>query len=487
MQRRDFIKGAGLFGLSLAGARLFAFEKGSSFLPDLGFSPMGFDDTSVAFNSMSAAQVPRYINVFLYGGPSELAGNLTNIVDINTNSQNAYNSSLLQAYDAVTNPNGQITANGFWRSAGGNIMEALLASGDMSIYRTMHRIKDDNKGHGASVTQNLIGSMDTTNPGIATTLAWILSNNNPFAKPVEDLLFPFVSFEGESSIFNPGNVSIPLNMKPISLNANLQNPYQRSNAGAGFLYSGTPEDLALEALAQSTNSTADNTRLSQAFVKRAELANEISAMLDPTVINTSITDYNLALPVDAQISYENTNFGNRMKAAISLALSNQETVFISLGSGGLGGWDDHAEAQDDYPGRMAQLMRAIQSGIRHIEAANSTGITHARNIIINVYGDFGRNVNLNNSLGWDHGNNQNLYTFGGKNIAGRGLGKIVGRTERIGTSGVNRQYTSPTADSYRFEPYALASTIFKHFGVNNPQQITGEAAIDESISSETIV
>jgi len=486
MNRRDFIKGIGMMGLTMAGGRIIAAENKSIYNP-FAAAPLSFNPDSVAMSSLSASQLPRYINIFLYGGPSELAGNLTNIVDISANSQNAYNNNMLTAYDAVSSPNGEITANGFWRSAGGDIMESLLASGDMSIYRTMHRIKDDSKGHGASVMQNLVGSLDTENPGIATTLAWILQNNNPFAKAPEQLLFPFVSFEGESPVFKPGNLSVPLNFKPVALNSNLKNPYQRSNTGASFLYSGTPVDLALETLAQSTNAGSSNTKVTEAFEKRGEFAAQIASMLDPTVIQTEIDNYNLTLPVDGQITYANNNFGNRLKAAVSLVLSNEETVFISLGSGGLGGWDDHSEAMNNYPTRMSQLMNAIQAAVRHMDAAYTAGISHAHNIIINVYGDFGRNVNLNNSLGWDHGNNQNLYTFGGKAIAGRGLGKIVGRTERIGSSGLNRQYTSPTSDSYQFEPFALASTMYKHFGVSNPQVISGEPAIDETAPSEPIV
>jgi uncharacterized protein (DUF1501 family) len=107
-------------------------------------------------------------------------------------------------------------------------------------------------------------------------------------------------------------------------------------------------------------------------------------------------------------------------------------------------------------------------------------LASADSVVINVFGDFGRNVNLNNSMGWDHGNNQNLYTLGGSGIPGRALGKLVGRTHRIGTPFQNRQFTSPTADSYQCEPFSIASTIFKYFGVQNPEVLTGEPAIDES-------
>lgn len=75
-------------------------------------------------------------------------------------------------------------------------MESLIASGEMSVYRTIHRIKEDSKAHGPSVFQNLVGSLDMAGPGIGTTLAAILAANQAFGKPVEELLLPFVSFEG---------------------------------------------------------------------------------------------------------------------------------------------------------------------------------------------------------------------------------------------------------------------------------------------------
>jgi len=460
MQRRDFIKQMGLGAMGIAAGQLF---RG---IPMAHAAPTGFNPAQVQFNSVSAAQLPRYINIFLYGGPSELGGNLTNIVDINNNSQNSYGSVV-----------SDVTANGFWGNAGGNIMESLITSGDMSIYRTMNRIKDDNKGHGASVTQNLLGSLNTQNPGIGRTMAWILQNNNPFGKAVTDLLFPIVSFEGESLAFNTGGLTINTALRPVSLNANLNNPYQRTSSGAAP--NGSARDISLEDLAAYTNGIADLPSLTDSFGKRGTFAAELEANLTTTAINTSLTNLGLATT-----HYSNGNFGQRLRAAVSLSLANPETVFISLGSGGLGGWDDHSQAISSYSTRMQELMTAINAAMIHINAAAGAGVSHANNIIINVYGDFGRNVNLNNSMGWDHGNNQNLYTFGGKGIAGRGLGKVVGRTQRIGTPGVNRQFTSPTATSYQFEPFALASTMYKSFGVTNPQLITGEAPINETATQE---
>ena len=126
-------------------------------------------------------------------------------------------------------------------------------------------------------------------------------------------------------------------------------------------------------------------------------------------------------------------------------------------------------------------------------AANHMDLASRSDIIINVYGEFGRNVNLNGSMGWDHGNNMNLYTFGGSGVGGRQLGKIVGKTKRIGTSGQNRQFTAPTDDSYQCEPMGIASSVYKYFGVQNPEILSanedmrapnGFVAIDENAPNE---
>ena len=92
--------------------------------------------------------------------------------------------------------------------------------------------------------------------------------------------------------------------------------------------------------------------------------------------------------------------------------------------------------------------------------------------------EFGRNANLNDSEGWDHGNNQNVYIFGGTQYFNH-VG-IVGETE-LGPAegGNNRLYLRPKANSYTFEPYAVAATIYKMYGITNPELLTqGYSAID---------
>ena len=450
MTRRQFLTAAGIGGLSLTLPPMVWKNEARAALPD-------------TLNYVAPTVVPQIIHIFLYGGPSELAGNLTNIEEIAANSQNPYPSSL-----DPNNGNNDITVNNFWGSAGGDIMEQLLASGEMSLYRTINRIKDDNKGHGRCIAQNLLGNLDLSNPGIATTLAAILEKFNPFGKAVDELLLPFVTFEGDSRVFSPGDLEIPPAFRPLALDANINNPYARSENN--FL--NAANDQKLEDLAQArSNLFPQFEKINNAFIRRAELSDFIENRFNREKI---IED----LPVDPdtgqKIQYPNTNFGNRLLSAVNLAIKNPESVFISMGSGGLGGWDDHSNSLTRYPSRIQRLMEALQVASRHL------ALMEANNIVINVFGDFGRNVNVNDSNGWDHGNNQNLYTLGGADIPGRTLGKLVGKTQRIGTAFQNRQFTSPTADSYQCEPFAIASTLFKYFGVQNPDVLTGEPAIDES-------
>ena len=453
--RRQFLKTSGFVGLSLMLPPFFGGQNATSaILDDINYVP--------------PSVMPQVINIFLYGGPSELAGNLTNIEDINANSQNSYPSSL-----DPNNEEKDITSNKFWGAAGGGAMENLLANGDMSLYRTINRLKDDSKAHGRSVTQNLVGNLDLFFSGIATTLAAILVTFNPFEKEINELILPFVSFEGESVAFNLGDLEIPQVLRPVTIGSNLQNPYQRKK---NWHLDSSEEDIndaILDDLAQTVSALGpeSHNKVNEAFAKRAELADYLEQIINPDIIYEN-------LPIDPdtneQIQYPDTSFGEKLLGAVSLAIMNPDTVFISLGSEGLGGWDDHSGALEDYPPRMQALWDALEVAARHMR------LEGADNIIINIFGDFGRNVNVNDSMGWDHGNNQNLYTLGGSAIADRALGKLVGKTKRIGTSFENRQYTSPRGSSYQCEPFAIAASMFKYFGVQNPEILTGEPPIDES-------
>lgn len=136
--RRGFLKSSAAAGLTLSAPTLFG-------VPQIARAARA--DILEQADFQLPDRLPQVINVFLYGGPSELAGNLTNIDRINATSQNPYPDALLRTLDQE----GQITANGFWRNAGGLEMEQMLSAGHMSVYRTINRLKDDTRAHRPSV------------------------------------------------------------------------------------------------------------------------------------------------------------------------------------------------------------------------------------------------------------------------------------------------------------------------------------------------
>ncbi|MDH4274705.1 MAG: hypothetical protein OEW08_06685, partial [Gammaproteobacteria bacterium] len=407
MKRRTLIKAIGLGSLGLGFRSAYGLQ-----LNNIKFSArmsgVDLSSTPIPFNNF-----PRVINIFLYGGPSELAGNLSNIVDINGSSLNKYPASLLQP---TTTAGGQITPNGFWKEAGGDAMETMLKSGTMTVYRTMSRSRPhDLKAHRESVLQNQLGSFDMDRSGIGTTLSELIlarSENDAFGKRIENLLLPFVSFDSQAQWFNPGDVQIDAALRPTALGRDLgtNNPYSRN---AFVLRS--PIESDLENLADETNATRGGpaTPIRNAFASRKAIASSIS-----NFGTAGVTAHIAGLGAGTALSYAADDFASTIKSAVSLMLMNPDTLYAAVGGGAMGGWDDHngalANGNTDYKARTTRLMNALMTAMVHIRAAKNSGnYPHADSIIINVYGDFGRNVDLNNSGGWDHGNNQNLYTFGG--------------------------------------------------------------------------
>ena len=489
MKRRTFIKSVGAAGIAASIPAMFS---GESLVRRVAAAPL-LDEV----NFVRPPVMPQVINIFLYGGPSELAGNLTNIEDINRNSQNPYPGSLLMP---VTEEGGEITQNRLWSNAGGQAMEEMLAAGDMSIYRTVYRRKNNTRAHRPSIFSCLTGNLDIDNsPGMGTTLAAVLyKNSSHLDKPLEEFVLPFVSFEGEATAFisDPGN-PLPMSIRPVSLDQKFANPYSR------FIDDNSDKDLKKfddrleELVAQTTGDSAKRfAKAYEGFANRKKLEEMIGGFAMGLAGGSDS-----ALPMlpsgdvdageDGRLQYPDTRYTVRIKAAVTLAIMNPDSLFITVG-GGLGGWDDHDSAIEEYTGRMDALMRTLRAATKHIKYARRPGGTG--NIVINVFGDFGRNVNLNKSMGWDHGNNQNLYTFCGADVRpANALGKIVGKTERFGDTGKNRQFTRPTEDSYEFEPTSIAATVYKYFGVQNPEVLTkdteysreGEPAIDETIPGES--
>ncbi len=457
--------------------------------------------------------LPQVINVFLYGGPSELSANLTNITDIDANSQNPYTAvrnDILTQMD-VNDPgaDGQITPNGFWKDAGGLAMEDMLASDDLSVYRTINRRKANTRAHRNSILSSQKSNLDIElSGGVGTTLASVLFANKAQldgsallnGRQLEEMILPFVSFEGESSGFavdsSTGSVNLPLQMRGISLDTGFDNPYAR-NSGIG-------NEAVIEALVDKI-SPATNSRfqkVADGFTNRKNLQTRIAGLKtnndDPTLLPliADVNDPDRDATSGRLVYPDNNRYTSRVKAAVTLAMQNPDTMYITVG-GGLGGWDDHDNSIEKYEDRMTQLMTVLRVAAKHIRLGTRNDINGSPlatdNIVINVHGDFGRNVNLNGSMGWDHGNNQNLFTIGGAGIRPAGaLGKVVGKTERFGDAKQNRQFTRPTSDSYEVEPMSIGSTVYSYFGVQNPEVLTadvgmnpsGDSKIDETVAGE---
>ncbi len=316
---------------------------------------------------------------------------------------------------------------------------------------------------------------------------------------VDNLIMPFVSvLDGDTRIFDKDtSVTVPLLFNGISVNSELGNPFSRSIQNSSDQVA---EDAMMEALVQKTlNQDPRNyAEVLEAFKLRQDLADVMAAydsadlsVLPPiTPADATNPDY-VANGNSEILAYPNTSVGRSLRAAVTLEIENPGTLFATVG-GAFGGWDDHNNGVDRYPQRMRQVFEALRIAMMHIKYSHNTatqinGITRPTdNIIINVFGDFGRRVNLNASLGWNHGNNQNFFTLGGsrpglRTTAGSdALGKIVGTTVRTGNAGADGQYTVPANGSYEFEPMSVAANIFKYFGVdysspisdNNPDHLT---------------
>lgn len=530
MNKRNFLKSIAALG-------------GSALLPS-SLNPLSMYKTASAAVDYSAATVvappvmPQVINIFLYGGPSELSGNLSNIQEIEDNSQNSYAAGfggniLLNDVDG-TGANGWITKNGFWRGtartndnfhldnngAGGRAMQFMLENGHMSVYRTLFKKLDGTRSHRESLLQSFKGSLDIEgSAGVGTKIAatlyqhrdkfqgtTVLADGSPITDIVNDttMLLPFVSFEGDTRAYQQDpDFQIPLLFRGITLDEGFDNPFSRS-APANGVSNDALNDLA--GIIRTAEYDARFDKAANSFNLRNELDTKIGAIdaqssdANLPILPAGADADSIGIPGGGQLSYPNNNrYSARIRAAVTLALVNPSSVYITVG-GGLGGWDDHNNGTQNYERRMNDLFEVMKVAMLHIKYFNANTLngvprTTKDNIAINMFGDFGRRVNLNGNQGWDHGNNQNLFTFGGAGVRKGGttpdtvaLGKVVGSTVRVGQPLTNNQVTEPAPDSYTAEPMSVAATVFSYFGVQDPELLTrddelnpdGVPAIDEA-------
>lgn len=514
MNRRYFLKALAVSGMSAFAPSMLSMR--SLYLPANAM----VDYSGVTVNAPSV--MPQVINIFLYGGPSELSGNMTNIREINLASQNPYTAGNGDGFGSTIIENdisgdgsmGQITRSGFWSDAGGREMQFMLDQGMMSVYRTINKVKDPTGSHRESILMSLKGSLDVdAGAGIGTRLASMMVNNRAAFEgttaladgtPVTNLTdpvnmpLPFISFEGETRAFAPDpDFSLPFTLKYLTLDQDFDNPYTRDENGFGTQFD--------ELVAKMNNPAyrARYNRVIEGFESRQTLEDIIGDLSPGSGVNlTQDTSGNTlpGIPVGAafdadraqnggvdQIAYPDNNYTDRIRAAVTLAIENPSSMYITVG-GGLGGWDDHNNGVDRYPARMRTLFETLRAAMLHIKYADKDingpdstmtpggKMRRTDNIVINVFGDFGRRVNLNNSFGWDHGNNQNLFTFGGAGVRNDPamMGKVFGLTELSGTPGTNNQVTVPQATSYQAEPMSIASSVYSYFGVQDPEKLTAD-------------
>ena len=451
MKRRNFIK---LSMVTWASLLLPNYTSAK----DLNLNEIGF--SSGIYNNNSA----QTIIIFLYGGASELSGNLTNLEEVKPLSQSNYD-----RYFGTITP----TKNNFWQEAGGSHMEDLINDGDMTLFRTCFshvRDANNNRAHGSCTHQNQTGSFDENNAGIITNLSQILENKGMIN---EDTVMPFVTLEGESKFYLEGNIPSSNYLKPIAINENLnKNPYSRhkrsytyytqeerktpKNSDGEFGFD-APLHQKMDLLAQAQNREG---KMKTAFSKRESLSdffNQISNTTTPSL---------------GANSYPDNRFSKKIQTAIKVLTHNPDTKIITLGTDGLGGWDNHDQARS-YVDRMENLFKTLKSAMTHIKAEGKENT-----INIMVFGEFGRNVNLNNGQGWDHGNLQNLYVLGGKGYFNHQ--GVVGETVLENKGGVNRLFLKPKSGTYEFEPLSIAATLYKIYGIDNPETLTnGNKPIDK--------
>ncbi|BDY13586.1 DUF1501 domain-containing protein [Hydrogenimonas cancrithermarum] len=409
-----------------------------------GLNPSLFAETGVPlpleavdFDAGSDAQT---IVIYLMGGMGDIIGNMTNfdqIVDENL-SQIAY------PMDKFTK-----TADGFWREAGGEYIQSMLDEGNLTVFRTCEQT-DVLKAHKLNQVRFMHGNDQGYESGIVTTLMHVLGRFNAVPEDAFMTNVSFVDSNFELLTDNAVSSGLPSHLKPVSFGLSVKNPFARK---AGLLYQ---DDDLLDRLSFEMNARAGN---------NAKIGRMFSSREDLEAFMENLASSSLPSGIDYTIggTYDKFNFGKQLEVAMRILVENPDTKVVSMTTES---WDDHSNAIAQHTDRGYHLFRAVHMAMEHAKALGN------ENINIVLFGDFGRNLNINSAYGWDHGNNQCVYFIGGKkHFNHRG---IVGETVLDETMlSMGRIYTTPAPGSYKFEPYAIASTLYKLYGVKNPEVLTG--------------
>ncbi len=448
MKRREFLQST--IGLAAAAA-LAPSKLFSDVVPVDASRPLPTD--KVEFDGeIFAKNDAQTIIIFLSGGMSDVVGNIQHIEVIKKN-----NMSIKRYPDGGLTP----TANGFWKEAGGDLLENMLEDGSLNLFRTCYN-PSAALAHGLNQKRYMNGNDAGYNSGIVTTLMHVL---NRFGAVSDDALLPNVAIDGSDyRLLEDGAMSrmLPANLRPAAFNRNLKNVYNYSKNNGMVVVGYTPSTEKLNSANYSERLSALSQEhnlydaLSDIFNRR----DEMSDFLD-VVVNG-----------DIPVEYPDTVDGKKLEAAMRILINNPETKIISM-LGGNSGWDDHSDAIANHQKRASELFEAISAAMAHADEAGK------ENINIVLFSDFGRNMTLNSANGWDHGNNQVVYWFGGRKYFNNL--KVVGETELHEMVKKYRLYSRPQEDSYQFQPYSIAATIYALYGVKNPEVLTGgHGVIDPS-------
>ena len=450
MRRRDFIKGAVGFA---AAAALYPSRVAADVVPDDGTFQLPLDQ--IKFDAdIFAKNDAKTIMIFLSGGMSDVVGNTQHIKQIIDEdlSQTPYDKGAFEI-DSST-PYTSSTQNHFWKEAGGDYLEKMLANADLNLFRTCYR-EGGSLAHGLSQKRYGHGNDQGYDSGIVATLMHALHRNGAIP---EDAKLTNVAIDGGFHRFLEDNAAqeiLPGYLRPISFNRAFDNPYNYKRDDLGQVNLG---DYSVNEIFNSANYDA---RLNALMQKN----NHYDALSDTFNYRKEISDFieevkNAELPV----VYPNTIDGRKLETAMRILTNNPETRVVTM-SGGHSGWDDHSDAITNHRLRAHELFAAIDAAIEH---ANSLQMD---NINIVLFGDFGRNISLNSTYGWDHGNNQNVYWFGGRKFF-NSLG-IVGETELHVWLKKARLYNRPAQGSFQMQPFNIAATIYSLYGITNPEVLTG--------------
>ena len=429
MRRRDFIKTT----LSMMAAAGLA--------PDLLKAaemtrlPLGDVSLDKSIYNKNEAQT---LLIFLVGGMSDFVGNATHLEQIRKEdlSNKPYPSTGFT-----------VTKDGFWQEGGGEHLQRMLD--DATLQTTYFRTamaKDKSRSHGLSQRRFMHGH-PTIESGMPITLMHVLHRYNLVD---ENTLMPYVRLAGGLQFYDDrgAGYALPGHLRPVTIEIpfrvgdKMGNPYKR-----GSIWDDVNLEEGIERLSYEQNDLNDP--ISSALQRRRTISDFIDKIKDDT------------LP--AGVEYPTHRTGRILETAMRILIANPDTKVISTEPGNR--WDDHSNALTGHKVHATQLFEAISAAMKHMKAAGKD------NINIVVYGDFGRNYNINKADGWDHGNNQVVYWFGGERYL-NSLG-VVGETDLYVWLKKARLYSRPKKGTFEFKPYSVASTFYRFYGITNPEILTG--------------